>query len=127
MQERHNGPLPTNLNTESIKQYNRIVLFQHDKAIITTSEPNNCILVDDNPSLVKNIITLKKKVYYVVQKFSKKEDFFTYPLPSSHIGICCVSGLQGILDLVPVPDVKVKCALLPYNGKMIAFPLRHYN
>jgi hypothetical protein len=52
-------------------------------------------------------------IFLLGNRFSKQEDLFSYPLPSSYIDEFVVSSLSNVLEFFPLPSVKYKCVCLP--------------
>ena len=126
-QQHSDGPVPITENIQNpFHQYRKVKFLKWMHASISTCEPNNCIAVKDNRCLVRNILGIRKKLFFVVQKFKKSDDFFTYPVNSKSIGISYVSELDDDLHLIAAHEVKYKCALFPCNGQLVAYPIRHY-
>ena len=126
-QEHDEGPLPVRIDSTSVRQYRKIELPLSTNGSITTAEPNHCIMVNNEPSLVQNIFVKDNKPYIVYKRFLKKSNFFKYPLESSIIGIYTVCDLGSVLHIVDANHITCKCLLLPYCGMQVVLPIRHYN
>ncbi|XP_063615608.1 uncharacterized protein LOC134788707 [Penaeus indicus] len=98
--------------------------------VISTAKGDNCILVNDRVVMVKNIVVSEGTEYVVFQRFRHSDNFFSYPLESTDLGICLVSMLNTSLDYTPVADIQRKMVLLPHSSKgnkasYLAIPLLH--
>ena len=115
------GPLLTAYH--SYRQYRWL---QTDKYTISLSQGNNCILATDGSiSLVRNIIDEDGTIMLMCQRFASTSDAFTYPLPSSRLGIYKVLDKMTELFALPLSSVAYKCALLPMKGSFVVIPLLH--
>jgi hypothetical protein len=86
---------------------------------------DNCVILQDGAvAIITNIILTGKKNKLTIKKFSKKKDFFKYPVASSYIGIYYVAILSDNLTVSP-EDIYCKCVLLPHKGKFVALKMLH--
>jgi predicted XRE-type DNA-binding protein len=93
---------------------------------ICTTAGDNCVTLGNDVILIKNILLSgSSDTLLVYQKFTELTDFFTYPLPSSDIGIYKSSGLSHEVHCVNVTAVVKKNVMLPYMGDYVMFPLIH--
>ena len=116
------GPVPkTFLGSKQYKHYSGT------KFKISKSRGNNCFMYNNSIILVRNIIvSLDGEIHAVIESFGKKDSLFTYPLPSSALGIYRVSGLSGKHDVIPVSSITQKMVLLPCKVGFAAIPLLHH-
>ncbi|XP_071582262.1 uncharacterized protein [Temnothorax nylanderi] len=81
--------------------------------------------VNGSVVLLKNLVYRHRTLFFIGCKFKKQEDFYTYPLPSSELGIICVSQLEERRVAYPVSDVQCKCYLIPNRDNFLCMPLLH--
>jgi hypothetical protein len=90
----------------------------HKDSCFRTFEGNIFVLV--------NIIKRGNSVLLIGNKFHKIEDSFTYPLPSSTLGIVKVSHLDDVRHIISVENVQAKCWLMPDDQQFfLCIPLLH--
>lgn len=90
----------------------------HKDLCFRTSEGNIYVLV--------NIIRRSNSVLLIGNKFHQVEDYYTYPLPSSALGILKVSNLDNVRHIIYVENVEAKCWLMPDNLQFfLCIPLLH--
>jgi len=122
--EHNSGPV-----LPGYRSYRQFRCLQTDRYSILLSTGNNCILTTDaTPVLVRNILMSNGIIVLMCEKFSTVEDDFTYPLPSSKLGIYKVCGQTADLFAVPVSAFARKCLLLPlgvHTDNFVVFPLLH--
>ena len=94
---------------------------------LNLSDRDNCVIVDDGcVGIVRNILSLKSKVYLVLCLFRHVSDFFDYPLLSSEVGIYRVSHLTERLCVFDLNKIRCKCVRLPVDDShYVAVPLIH--
>ena len=87
---------------------------------------NNCILATGGtPALVRNILDDDGTVVLMCQRFATAEDAFSYPLPSSRLGVYKVCNKMADLFELPLCSVAQKCTLLPEKDGFVVQPLLH--
>ncbi|XP_071111468.1 uncharacterized protein [Haliotis cracherodii] len=119
--EHTHGPLLRDL--DSVKQYKEI---QMDDFLISCSRGNNCVKLDNDVVIIKNILLHSNQdISIIYEKFMDKSDFFTYPISSSIIGIHKVSRLTRHLFVGKLTLIKCKYVLLPKHDSFIAIPVMH--
>jgi len=82
---------------------------------ISLSLGNNCILTAEGHStLVQNILSPDNDgtIVLMCQRYITAEDAFSYPLPSSQLGICKVGNKLSALYALLLSSVAKKCAVL---------------
>lgn len=99
---------------------------------ITSVHPNNvCLLNNGNILVVKEIFSTKQfnhkcdDVFLKGNIFNEVNDFFSYPLPSSEIGLYCVSNLDENDIEINLHMVEFKCILTNFNNKSVVITLLH--
>jgi len=75
--------------------------------------------------LLKNLVFKHRTLFFVGCKYQKHKDFYTYPLPSSKLGIVCVSHLQERRIAYSLNNVHCKCYLIPNEDNYLCIPLLH--
>lgn len=94
--------------------------------VLSPKQGDNCIKIDTDIAIIKDIIKQNESVHIVCQRFQKTESFYTYPCDSSALGCYRVSVLQEKTEIVPLSSVKHKYVLLPENDNgFFAIPLLH--
>ena len=125
LRKKHNeGPLPSGYRRAL--QYSELQL---DQFLVTRSQGNNCVGIKNDVVLVHNLlfdVDSKEKIV-VFEKFRSADPFYTYPLPSSSLGIYCVSVPRGDFHTILASEITVKYVLLPYGSSYIAIPENHTN
>lgn len=90
----------------------------HKDSCFRTSEGNIYVLI--------NIVRRGNSVLIIGNKFHQVEDYYTYPLASSILGILKVSNLDDVRHVIPVENVKSKCWLMPDGLQFfLCIPLLH--
>lgn len=90
----------------------------HKDSCFRTSEGNIYVLI--------NIVKRGNSVFLIGNKFQQMEDYYTYPLPSSTLGILKVSNLDDVRHVISVENVKSKCWLMPDGLQFfLCVPLLH--
>jgi hypothetical protein len=111
------------LQVEGIKmQYSEI---HCQNFCIKTSVGDNCIMINNNLGLVKNIVSVNSVVYLVYQLFVNKKSFFSYPLDSELLNIYSVSELDVQEHVSLLNDSIRKFVLMPTENAFVAVPLLH--
>lgn len=77
----------------------------HKDSCFRTFEGNIYVLI--------NIVRRGNSVLLIGNKFHQVEDYYTYPLPSSTLGILKVSNLDDVRHVIFVENVEAKCWLMP--------------
>lgn len=101
------------------KQYKKISI---NGIRVSISTGNNCIVLENEIVLVRNIIVKDCITYVIYQKFCKQQDFFTYPLNSSRLEIYKVGELSSVMSVAPLSCFKKKNIILPYRESFVVFP-----
>lgn len=86
---------------------------------------STCVLKDGSCLKVLNIVQSTDDVFILgkVNKYSTKQDLFTYPCKSSFLGVDIVSRLSSTVKCVPLNNIMSKCVLLPFENNAVIFPL----
>lgn len=113
------GPLVYNISGE---QYKEIILRDY---MLSTSLGNNvCKLRDGNFAVIMNFVKSDGSVKVIGKQFTKVQDFFVKPCPSSSIDIVYVSDLSD-LKIWNLSDIVMKCIMLPYSNGFVVYPFLH--
>lgn len=70
-----------------------------------------------------NIVQRHNEAFFVGYSFTKMENVYHYPLPSSELGIIRVSDLSEERRVFPLIHVIAKCWLIPDGKFLLCFPL----
>lgn len=62
--------------------------------VLSPKQGDNCIKIDTDIAIVKDIIKQNENIHIVCQRFQETESFYTYPCDSSALGCQRVSVLQ---------------------------------
>ena len=92
---------------------------------LKTTCGNNCVKIENEICLVKNICVYDGITYIVYWSFLKKSNFFTYPCDSSLLGIFLVSHLDKVEHVAILDDKFIKCVLLQVDDGFVVSPLLH--
>jgi hypothetical protein len=119
------GPVPDGYC--SGRQFQKL---QYKTMYIQCNSPDNCVVVKNfGPVVVENIIQMPNHDLYLVCKmFCNQSSLFSYPLDSTNLHILKVTGLSDECTTVPVTDIEVKCAKLPFgrnSSQFAVIPLLH--
>lgn len=121
--ESHQSTVESLLSSSSKQQ--KMVHFSD--FVLSHNQGDNCIKVDADIAIVKDIVKQNDSIHIVCQRFQKTESFYTYPCDSSALGCHRVSVLQDKTEMVPLSSVKQKYVLLPENENgFFAIPLLHF-
>ncbi|XP_011858802.1 PREDICTED: uncharacterized protein LOC105556332 isoform X1 [Vollenhovia emeryi] len=94
--------------------------------VLKIGRRDSCFMtIDGNVFLLQNVVKRRKDIYLITNKFNKKEDFYVYPFPSSHLRIFKVSNLSDERIVVALADIQSKCWLIPYKEFFVSVPLLH--
>jgi hypothetical protein len=116
--EHHSGPVPSGIGL--CRQFNRITM---NGVRISSSIGNNCIVIGNDIAVVRNILKKDSNIFFVYQKFLLRQNFYTYPLESSEIGIYQVSQLSSDLFVGSLCNFKKKNVMLPFKDTFVVIPL----
>jgi len=73
--------------------------------------------------VIRNTVQKDGQVLLVYQRFSYLQDFFTYPIKSSKIGIFRASQLSNELLIGSLTSFKAKNVMLPFKKDIAVYPL----
>jgi hypothetical protein len=105
------------------EQFKSIVL---DEFIISCNAPDNTIMLTSGLVIVvKNIVTIDEKQFFVGQKYNIIEDYFSNPLPSSSLNIVSVRELSVHLEEYDTNLLHKKCCSFSSDGAIVVLPLIH--
>ncbi|KAA0717506.1 hypothetical protein E1301_Tti023690 [Triplophysa tibetana] len=101
------GPVPSGF-TGTVSQFKELAI---DDIVISSSERDRCIKINNKIVLVQNIIVSEFEEYIVYKEYRHITKFFDYPIESTELGICFVSDLSPNLMCFKL-DTNYKTALL---------------
>lgn len=74
------------------------------------AKKNSCIIsITDEIIIIEDIVSSENSVFLVGQLFQKITNFYTYPFPSSVLGIVSVSQISENVKILPTSEIKAKC------------------
>lgn len=111
------------MNRDSHNNFFCKKLVISSKLTVSICQPNNIVHVNNKIFMIKKICMVKGAYKCTGQYFKYKEDFYTYPILSSALGIYYVSGV-GTHDIVLANDIFYKYVAFPHNGFVI-IPIAH--
>jgi len=91
-------------NFRSLSIGNVKLKIGHKDSCFKTSEGNIYVLI--------NIVRRGESVLLIGNKFHQIEDYYSYPLPSSTLGILKVSNLDNVRHVIPLENIVAKCWLM---------------
>ena len=113
---------PVNVDMQGMSQYKELLL---QKFCIKINEKDNCVIINGDVCLVRNILSDASVQQLLYEKFESKKAFFSYPISSEAIGTFKVSKLSNKLKTCSVASVEHKCVLMPYKSVWVAVVLSH--
>lgn len=94
--------------------------------IFEVNERDSCFKTNTGQIVIlKNIVRREDNIIFVGNIFSNINDFYTYPLRSSELGIVKVSELIEERMLFTLNDIIAKCWLIPVRDEYVCIPLLH--
>jgi hypothetical protein len=63
------------------------------KSFLSTEFGDNCVLINDHVSCIRNILATGSQTIIVFRSFNQEQSLFTYPCDSALLGIRVVSDL----------------------------------
>lgn len=94
--------------------------------VLKIGREDSCFMtIDGNVFVLLNVVKRREDIYLITNKFNKKEDFYVYSFPSSHIRIFKVSNLGDQRIVVLLTNIQSKCWLMPYKEYFVSVPLLH--
>jgi len=123
--EHNGGPLPAGY--ELAEQFMKLRI---SGTFLSLLRADNCIAtLDHGPLLVKNILRIDGEILLMCKAFRNSSDLFTYPFPSSSIGVVLVSQLCSEYTVISAHAQYCKCAQLDVSSvprkQYAVFPLVH--
>ena len=115
--EHERGPIP--LNTHTDRQFEKVSI---GKCVLSVSEHDRCIMVNDSVGLIQNIVSSKNEILVVYSIFGDKQPAFDYPLRSDLLGIYSVAQIQEQLHTATLSELK-KLVLLPQKDRFTVIPM----
>ena len=112
------------LTVEGAQQYRKLTT---SCTFLSSDERDSCVqLTDKSIVVIQNILEVSEKALIVYKKFTKKLPFFTYPLPSTSLGIYSVAELQTTHFVTDIENIEQKFMLLPVaQGAYVAYSILH--
>jgi hypothetical protein len=122
--QRTHGVIPSNftMDDDAVLFYDGIKLGAFS---LIANGKDGFFSVENEIYKLSNAILVEDKKLLVCQKFFAKEDFFTYPIPSSQLGIYSLKDLRKKLFVIPVETVTCKMFIIWTHGKCYASPILH--
>ena len=121
------GPLPPRLSMGSFSQYKRCCW--KSLHFISSKYGDSFFYADDSIHRLYNVVKNNDgHVMLITRKFTRKKDFFDYPVASSEVFIFCVSenDLSAEYCLISLDVVTAKLCALPFDSNhLILFRLVH--
>ena len=115
------GPLPA--HSANCTQYKH---YKTSRYTVSCTKGNNCFVVNGDPVIIRNIASsCNKQTFVVYEEFEQSESLFSYPLPSSAIGIKHLRCLSGKLAVIDANAIGQKCTMFQHKGGFVAMPLLH--
>jgi len=97
-----------------------------DDVILQTGKKDSCFIsITDEVIILEDIISNENLIFLVGKLFKKTNNFYTYPLPSSTLGIISVSQINENVRILPLSEIKAKCWLMPDRDSFLCVPLLH--
>ena len=121
----HSGPMPENLAEEKASQCRQFKKCQCKNFVIGINNKDNCVFIDEDIVLVKNILKSDSEIFIVYQKFLCKNSFFDYPVNSSFLDVFEVSDLNNVVKCILLSNVTKKAIIFPFRSHHITIPLIH--
>jgi hypothetical protein len=111
--EHTDGPVPGGY--EGAVQFAKL---NNNAYCLNTKRYADCcmLLKNTGPVLAVNVLSWYGVIYVVYKRFNKTMDLFTYPLPSSSLGIYKVSESSNTLFVCTIDEIVAKCLLLPLSS-----------
>lgn len=101
--------------------------------VLNTTKSENCVFLDDSNDVfvIENFAKHHEQIFLIGRRYLKREDMYTYPLPSSMINEYLVSNLSTNLEAFPLTSVKCKAfripVTIPSNGNYFVGPLVNHH
>lgn len=95
---------------------------------LSTTEPDNCIMLrDTRVVLVDNFVQYEDQKYVIGRELRNQNDFYVRPVHSSVLSEYCVSNLSSVRQVWNVEHIQHKCVKLPSSyqneDSFVVFPL----
>ena len=112
------GPLPITHSS-----YDQFTCINYSGVFYSVTKPDNCVKIGKAVCLIQNIICKNGDLKVVYCSYSKITSFFTYPLPSSKLGIYKVSHLSTEIGVTCFKKISCKYVRFPYGESFVVIPL----
>ena len=99
--------------------------LQMNYLIVNLTPRNNCLTINEEIVLVRNILSFESKISIVCQRFRDRTIFFSYPVKSDFLGIFQVWNLDSEFRIESVDNITSNNVILPYKQRFIVIPLIH--
>lgn len=115
-----NGPLPQGFDGE---QYSRL---ETKDTVLGLSRKDNCVkMIDGNIVWIANILHSPQGVNICGFFFTKVDNLYTQPIPSSTLNVYIASEVSATCAVWKMEDIDHKCVCLPRGAGYAIFPLLH--
>lgn len=121
--EHRNGP--TADIEDVLAQYEKLELESYS---LRLTAPNTTVCFSDGKfGRVMNIVrTQDREVKTIARLYQSVRNLYSYPIPSSELGVCLVRDLTETFHVYGIGDILYKCMCLPFLDEAFAvFPLLH--
>lgn len=132
------------INVNISEQNNSVKLFQKHVDLLETEEgdhfkkaeingivikidmKNSCLMTQEGEVFVlQNIVRRNNSIILTGNMFQQKDDFYTYPLNSSTIGIMKVWNISEARQVFHLENIIAKCWLIEQDDFFVSIPLLH--
>lgn len=96
------------------------------KIVFQLGRKDSCFrAVGGNIVVLRNIVHSENDIFMIGNMFLNVENFYTYPLNSSILGIVRVSEMEHVRRSFLLTEVEAKCWLIPDGDTFLCVPLLH--
>ncbi|ELU13483.1 hypothetical protein CAPTEDRAFT_216210 [Capitella teleta] len=92
---------------------------------LSLDQRNSRCQIGDNVAIAQNFFSCTERSLVIYSKFDALDNFFSYPVNSSSLGIFKVVDLSPVLYIAEVCNVTCKYVQLPHNREVVVIPLLH--
>ncbi|XP_020294489.1 uncharacterized protein LOC109860053 [Pseudomyrmex gracilis] len=106
------------------EQYKKICI---NKVVLKIGQKDSCFMTNKGVVVVlENIVQRdKNSIVLTGKKFNNQDDFYTFPLKSSCLGIFKVWNKNDLRENFQVENIFAKCWLMRHDNIFVAVPLVH--
>lgn len=92
-------------------------------------EANSCFKTKSGDVIILDNIskTFQNQIFLIGYRFTKQENYYDFPIPSSKLGILKVSHLEKYTTAYRIKEFFCKCVIFPDNETFVCIPLVHCN